>query len=240
MSFLKEKEFLQHVMVNLNNSELLFKCLPLNLHILDSVCTLKEESEKEIYPYLNNNVLFNLFKAFTFIKNNDVKVVILGQDPYYTKGTCVKTNKNIPYATGLAFGVPKTISKIPPSLKNILKEANSRNTDYSLESWAKQGVLLLNTALTVEDNNPGVHIKFWEKEISQLIEKISITFPDTIFLLWGNHAKSYRKHIKKYNCYVLESSHPSPLSASKGFLGCGHFKKVNKILYKLEKNKIIW
>jgi uracil-DNA glycosylase len=187
---------------------------------------------KNVFPYTP-------LKVFKHIPD-DIKVVILGQDPYYTLGHCKLTKKIIPYATGVAFGVPNTISKIPPSLKNILKEANSTTKDYSLLSWVDQGVLLLNTALTVELDKPNSHVDYYKDFTKNIISKISSNYDGVIFLLWGNNAKFYEQYINKNTSYILKAAHPSPLSASRGFFGCGHFKETNRILKELGKEPIKW
>lgn len=187
--------------------------------------------KKSFAPYAGN-----VFRAFQLTPWEDVKVVILGQDPYHT---VVKTmlNKAIPQATGLAFGIPKNTTHIPPSLRNIKLELEGAfeqeisKFDYSLEPWAKQGVLLLNTALTVAYGKPGSHTKMWQAFTKQVISSLSENKPGLIWLLWGGHAKSYKKYINEKSNIVLESAHPSPLSANRGgWFGHKHFVKVNSIL----------
>jgi uracil-DNA glycosylase len=171
----------------------------------------------------------NMFKAFKLCPFNDVKVLILGQDPYYTPGM----------ATGLAFGT--TNSKIPPSLKNIKNEVfrcypKSTSFDYSLESWAKQGVLLLNTALSVRENKPESHLNIW-KEFTEYV--LSCLSENVICVLWGRKAQNFESHLEKH-FHILKSSHPSPLSFKEGFENCEHFKIINEILRNNGQGEICW
>lgn len=178
----------------------------------------------------------DIFKAFYLTQFHDIKVVILGQDPYY------KMNQ----ANGLAFSVNKKIS-IPPSLKNIFKEIKSdiknniRIKSGCLKNWSKQGVFLLNSILTVSSNMPGSHKKYgWEKFTDYVIKLINDYHIGIIFLLWGMHAKKKKYLINNTKHYVLCASHPSPLSAHKGFFGCKHFSMVNKILLNQNKKIVDW
>lgn len=186
-----------------------------------------EYNTKEIYPKKDD-----LFKSLILTDYIDVKVVILGQDPYHQKGQ----------ANGLAFSVNKD-TKIPPSLNNIFKEIyrdlGINNTNGNLEFWAKQGVLLLNTVLTVEDSKPRSYANsYWNIFTDAIIKKLSEK-ENIIFLLWGNDAIKKEELISDSN-FVLKSTHPSPLSAYRGFNGCGHFSKANKILKNLKKLEINW
>lgn len=155
----------------------------------------------------------------------NTKVVILGQDPYHGKGE----------ANGLAFSVNKGI-KIPPSLRNIYKELNTDlnipiPTHGDLTQWAKQGVLLLNSILTVEENKPGSHRnKGWEEYTNGIIKEISDTKEHIVFILWGKFAQSKKDLIDQNKHLIIESPHPSPFSARKGFLGSKPFSKTNKYL----------
>lgn len=175
-----------------------------------------------------------IFHAFNMFNSTELKIVILGQDPYHQKNQ----------AMGLSFSVNNSIKKTPPSLKNIFKELNNdlniTRTEINLSDWAEQGILLLNSSLTVVDSNPNCHQKYWEFLTDIIIENISLKHNNIIFLLWGNHAKSKKKIIDCTKHYVLESVHPSPLSASKGWFGCKHFSKSNKILKTLNKSEINW
>ncbi|MFM1514426.1 uracil-DNA glycosylase [Helcococcus ovis] len=181
----------------------------------------------DVYPNYEN-----IFNAFKLTKYEDIKIVIIGQDPYHQKGQ----------ANGLAFSVNSNI-KTPPSLKNIFKEISSdlgiENKNPDLTAWAKQGVLLLNTILTVKDSNPRSYANsYWGVFSVEVIKKISER-KNIIFMLWGNDAISLSKYIDEDN-FILTSTHPSPLSAYRGFLGCKHFSKANEILEQLNKPKINW
>lgn len=176
-----------------------------------------------------------IFSAFSLTPYSEVKVVILGQDPYHQKGQ----------AHGLAFSVNKGI-RIPPSLLNMYKELK---TDLGFEipnngfliKWAKQGVLLLNTSLTVRDSQANSHSKFgWQIFTDNIIKKLNEREKPIIFILWGNNAKSKEKFIDTSKHYVLKGVHPSPLSASRGFFGCKHFSKANQILKDNSLEEIDW
>jgi len=191
----------------------------------------KEYATKEIYPSPKN-----IFNAFRLTNLDRVRVVIMGQDPYQNPGQ----------AHGLSFSVPDGI-KLPPSLKNIYKEIESDlgiSKDFSqgnLESWAEQGVLLLNSVLTVEKNKPGSHAKKgWEEFTDHVIKKISDEREHLVFLLWGNYAKNKGSHIDRDKHLVLESPHPSPFSAYSGFFGNKHFSQTNSYLKKDNKKPIDW
>ena len=176
-----------------------------------------------------------VFKAFNINSLKNLKVIILGQDPYHGKGQ----------AHGLSFSVPNGV-KIPPSLRNIFKELQtdlnipiSNNGDLS--PWAKQGVLLLNATLTVREKEAGSHQKLgWENFTDRIIEKISKKKEGIIFLLWGAFAqrKSILIDVKKH--HILTAAHPSPFSAYRGFFGCKHFSKTNGILIKNNQQPIDW
>ena len=196
-----------------------------------------EYSNKKVYPPKND-----IFRAFNYFNFEDLKVVILGQDPYHQSGQ----------AQGLSFSVNKDI-KIPPSLKNIYKEIvsdlgmvpNSEEFNHgNLEHWAKQGILLLNTSLTVIESKPNSHSKWWRPYTNLILKHIVENSENVIFMLWGNNAKKIKKLfsnelLKKH--YFLEATHPSPLGANKGgWFNCKHFSKCNEILEKLGKYKINW
>ena len=169
------------------------------------------------------------------VKYDDVKVVIIGQDPYHQPHQ----------AHGLCFSVLEG-TKLPPSLQNIFKEIEDEtgkkpNTNGNLTSWAKQGVLLLNSVLTVRESCPNSHKnKGWELITSKIIKLLSERKDPVIFLLWGANAIQLGKDIDRSRHYVLTCAHPSPLSAYNGFFGCGHFNKTNEILRKLGKKEIEW
>jgi uracil-DNA glycosylase len=184
---------------------------------------------KKISPSHNN-----IFKAFEYCSFSSTKVVIFGQDPYFQKDV----------ANGLAFSVEPN-KPLPSSLKNIYKEIESdvgalSNNDGYLKSWADQGVLLLNSALTVEVGKPGSHSKIgWQDFIFEIV-KIINKKQNVVFILWGNDAKKYIKYIDKDINLILSSSHPSPLSSYRGFFGCKHFSKCNKYLESKNISKINW
>ncbi|MCT7481780.1 uracil-DNA glycosylase [Aliarcobacter cryaerophilus] len=178
----------------------------------------------------------NIFKAFFLTKLDNLKVVILGQDPYHGFGQ----------AQGLAFSTPANI-KNPPSMQNILKEIQSDLgkksicEDGDLTPWAKQGVLLLNTILTVEEAKPKSHHNLgWEVFTDNIIKYISDNCEDTIFILWGSPAILKTKLIDRKKHHILTAPHPSPLSSYRGFFGCKHFSQANDILKSLNKEAIIW
>lgn len=190
----------------------------------------EEYKTKTIYPNM-----YDIFNALHYTDYKDVKVVILGQDPYHGPNQ----------AHGLSFSVKPGIPA-PPSLKNIFKELHSDlgcyipNNGY-LKSWADQGVLLLNTVLTVQAGNANSHKKKgWEKFTDRIISVLNDREDPVIFILWGNNAISKKKLITNEQHYILESVHPSPLSASRGFFGTKPFSKTNEILKELGKEPIDW
>ena len=166
-----------------------------------------------------------IFNAFSLCPFNEVKVVILGQDPYHGLGQ----------AHGLSFSVRGEV-KVPPSLQNIYKElktdiGNEIPTSGNLEHWSKQGVLLLNATLTVESGKPGSHHGLgWETFTDSVIKNISDKKEHVVFLLWGNFARSKSSLINESKHLILEAPHPSPFSAYTGFFGCKHFSKTNDYL----------
>lgn len=173
-----------------------------------------------------------VFSAFKLTPYQDVSVVIVGQDPYHLKEQ----------ASGLAFSVSKDIP-IPPSLKNIFKALKNdlgiENTNGDLTEWAKQGVLLINTALTVFEGQPGSHSFEWEGFTLSVIQMLNQHPSDLVFMLWGEQAKKLKPLIDPRHL-ILESSHPSPLSAHKGFLDCKHFSQANAFLQSKSRNPINW
>lgn len=176
---------------------------------------------KMIYPPAPD-----VFNAFRFTEFSDVKVVILGQDPYHGPNQ----------AHGLAFSVQKGIAP-PPSLLNIYKELVAEFNDFQipqhgyLASWAEQGVLLLNTVLTVEQGKAHSHSEIgWERFTDKVIEQLNAQRENLVFLLWGSHAQKKGRMIDRTRHCVLTAPHPSPLSAYRGFFGCGHFEKTNAYL----------
>jgi len=174
----------------------------------------------------------NFFRAFDLCELNKVKVVIIGQDPYHTPGV----------PNGLAFSVNKN-QKLPPSLINIFRELESdlgiQNYIGDLSAWSKQGVLLLNTCLSVCAGLPASHSNIgWENFTNAAIEEIQKK-KNIIFLLWGKHAQQKKAFIQEDN-FILEAAHPSPLSANNGFFGCNHFSKTNNLLTSLGSDPIDW
>lgn len=190
----------------------------------------EEYNTKKIYPTPEN-----VFNALNLVKYNDVKVVIIGQDPYHQPGQ----------AHGLSFSVQNGI-KLPPSLVNIYKEIEDEIgkkscTNGDLTAWAKQGVLLLNSVLTVRDSQPNSHKNMgWEKITSRVVELLSKREKPVVFLLWGANAIAIGKNIDRSKHLVLTCAHPSPLSAYNGFFGCNHFVKVNEFLIKNNETPIEW
>jgi uracil-DNA glycosylase len=173
----------------------------------------------------------DVLNAFSMVDLEHVKVVILGQDPYHGVGKSGESQ-----AHGLAFSVRKGI-KVPPSLVNIYKELTQDLSDFTtpdhgnLIKWAQQGVLLLNTVLTVQQGQAHSHAKLgWETFTDNIIAQLNSENPGCVFLLWGSHAQKKGKHIDSSKHYVLNGPHPSPLSAYRGFFGCQHFSKANQWL----------
>jgi uracil-DNA glycosylase len=185
---------------------------------------------KVIYP--SGEMIFNAFNTTPFDK---VKVVILGQDPYHGEGQ----------AHGLSFSVKKGV-RIPPSLNNIYKELKSDlgitpPSHGNLESWARQGVLLLNSVLTVQAGIAASHQgKGWENVTDAAIRKLNDECEGLVFMLWGSHAQKKASFVDKNKHLVLRAPHPSPLSAHRGFLGCKHFSQANDYLEKQGKETIDW
>ena len=188
-----------------------------------------EYSTQTIYPDMHN--IFNALKKASY---EDVKVVILGQDPYHEPGQ----------AQGLCFSVPDGFP-LPPSLKNIYRELAEDlrvvRRSGNLEDWAEQGVLLLNAVLTVRRGQAGSHAgKGWEIFTDRVIELLNERSDPVIFLLWGGYARKKKALITNPRHYVLEAAHPSPLSAYNGWFGCRHFSRTNGILESLGKTPIDW
>jgi uracil-DNA glycosylase len=189
-----------------------------------------EYKESAVYPHPKN-----VFRAFDLCPFDEVKVVILGQDPYHGKGQ----------ANGLCFAVNEGVA-LPPSLQNIFKEIErdlGRPVEKSgdLARWAKQGVLLLNATLTVRARQAGSHQgKGWEAFTDAAIHMLSEERENLVFMLWGNYAKQKGKDIDWTNHLVLEAAHPSPFSADKGFFGCKHFSQANEYLKAHGKKPIEW
>ncbi|SMN00482.1 Uracil-DNA glycosylase, family 1 [uncultured Candidatus Thioglobus sp.] len=197
---------------------------------LETFLHYQKKAGKVILPQPNNR-----FKAFELTPFDAVKVVILGQDPYHGEGQ----------AMGLSFSVPDGV-KIPPSLRNIYLELESDlsipvSNSGNLEHWAKQGVLLLNSVLTVEKNAPSSHSKSnWINFTDEVIEVISREKTAVVFLLWGAYAQQKSALIDKSKHLVLTATHPSPFSAYKGFFGCKHFSQANDYLKMHNLKAINW
>ena len=190
----------------------------------------EEYASKKIYPSRED-----IFKCFELTDFKDVKVIILGQDPYH----------QVNQAHGLCFSVNKGI-KTPPSLVNIYKEINS-DLGYDIPShgdlskWAKEGVLLLNTIMSVEDSKPMGHAnKGWEIFTDRVIKRLNEDDTPKVFMLWGAPSRKKKVLITNPNHLILESVHPSPLSAYHGFLGCKHFSKANDFLRMSNRKEIDW
>lgn len=178
--------------------------------------------------YLNKNIFpprDKLFEVYKRLHINDIKVVILGQDPYHTKGM----------ANGIAFSVENDHYKMPPSLRNIFKEIEDdkgiKNINKDLTPWVEQGIFLLNTTLTVEEGEANSHSKLgWDLLTTETIIKISDNCDKVAFLLWGNFAHKYEQYIDLDKHIIIKTAHPSPLSANRGFLGSRQFSKVEEML----------
>jgi len=190
----------------------------------------KERTQNTIFP--TDNLIFNAFNKTPLSK---LTVVILGQDPYHGKGQ----------AHGLSFSVPNEIT-VPPSLRNIFKELQqdlklTPPENGNLTKWTEQGVLLLNSTLTVREKEAGSHQKLgWEGFTDSVISKLSSKKNGIIFLLWGAFAQKKSVLIDTKKHYILKTTHPSPFSAYRGFLGCKHFSKTNEILTKNNQKPIDW
>lgn len=191
----------------------------------------EERLKYEVFPPAEK-----VFAAFNFCDIGDVKVVIIGQDPYHDFGQ----------ANGLAFSVDSGV-KQPPSLRNILKEVENETGKESkcslgnLEQWACEGVLLLNSILTVRSHEAGSHSgKGWEEFTDSVIEKISKECEGVVFILWGKYAMGKEKLVDTSKHLVLKGVHPSPLSSYRGFFGCNHFVEANNYLNSRGKTPVEW
>lgn len=200
----------------------------ISLHYFNEIFVYLRECKKrgvKIYPDSKD-----VFRAFLLSSPSKTKVVILGQDPYHNG-----------VADGLAFSTKKK-GYIPPSLRNIFKELDIKPKSSNLESWAKQGVLLLNTALTVEKGKALSHKDIgWTRFTSKVIEKLSEDQSNIVFMLWGRKAQEYEKYIFPFAGHlILKAGHPSPLNIANPFVGCGHFDKANEYLKSKNREQIKW
>lgn len=190
----------------------------------------KEYKEKVVFPPKSR-----ILRSLNLTDYNDVKVVILGQDPYHGVGE----------ANGLSFAVSEGI-KLPPSLKNIYKELYDDlgippSNNGNLECWAREGILLLNAVLTVEKDKPASHKNVgWEQFTDAIIKKLNEKDIPIVFILWGNFARSKKVFITNSKHFIIESSHPSPFSARYGFFGSKPFSKTNNFLKKNNLKEIDW
>lgn len=206
------------------------KSQPYFQHILQQVQQ-QRDSGKIIYP-----PKADVFNAFRYTEFDQVKVVILGQDPYHGPNQ----------AHGLAFSVRPNV-QIPPSLQNIYKELSQDIAGFQIPNhgylvdWAQQGVLLLNTVLTVEQGKAHSHANFgWERFTDHVIATLNQHTQGLVFLLWGSHAQKKGQFIDRQKHCVLTAPHPSPLSAHRGFFGCHHFSSTNQYLIQQGKTPINW
>lgn len=212
----------------------------------DYFCHLQSEITKQraqgivIFPEPQN-----VFRAFEISDLADIKVVILGQDPYHGVST-VESSTPQPQAHGLAFSVQSGV-KTPPSLVNIYKELTTDIESFAtpehgnLTAWAEQGVLLLNTVLTVQQGHAHSHAKLgWEKFTDKIIAQLNEHNKGCVFILWGAHAQKKGRNIDNQKHYILNGPHPSPLSAYRGFFGCKHFSKANAWLKNNGRDVINW
>lgn len=202
-------------------------------YLINTLNYIEKQRQQGVIIYPEKKDIFN---AFCFTPFTNVKVVILGQDPYHGPSQ----------AHGLCFSVQPEV-KSPPSLINIYKELVQDIDGFVfpehgyLKSWATQGVLLLNTVLTVEQGKAHSHAHLgWETFTDKVIEMINLHCDGVIFLLWGAHARKKGKVIDNQRHHILEAPHPSPLSAHRGFLGCQHFSKTNHLLEAMGKSAIDW
>ncbi len=213
-------------MINLGGWSAFFN----EFNLINKIEQILDKLEKEEYYPSKENI----FRAIQAVPPEKVKIVIIGQDPYHEEGQ----------ANGFAFAVNKGV-RTPPSLINIFKEIKHEYgqmpTDTTLIDWANQGVLLLNTTLTVSKGNANSHAKIGWKDITNGIIKILNSMPQHIvYLLWGNSAIQFKQVLNNPKQIVLTTSHPSPLSVHRGFLGCDHFKKANEYLKKHGLKEITW
>lgn len=212
--------------IKTNWKEIIISYFKNNNQLLDIINNLY--TNKIIYPPKNE-----IFNCFNFFNIEETKVVIIGQDPYH----------NIGEAMGLSFSVKNGV-KTPSSLRNIFKELESdlniNRTNTDLTDWANQGVLLLNAYLTVEENSPLSHSKIgWMEFTKYIIKKLDESNKNVVYILMGNFAKSFKQLIKNSK-FIIETVHPSGLSANRGFFGCKLFSRCNAYMQQIGKEKINW
>ena len=201
---------------------------------LSDVNSILTELKESYLPYDAN-----IFKAFDCCPLDKIKVVIIGQDPYHTINS-----SGHPIANGMSFSVNRG-NRIPPSLMNIYREIGNSVKEFKipnhgdLTNWCRQGVLMLNTCLTVKPHQAGSHGQIWLGFIQKVIEAISVQNPHCIYVMWGKKAQVIEKMIRGKPTF-LKSAHPSPFSAHKGFFGNNHFARINDILVSLKKEPIDW
>lgn len=199
----------------------------------------EEKTQNIVYP--NGKYIFN---AFNYCPFDQVKIVILGQDPYHSYELI--DEQPLPHAHGLCFSISKEAKKIPPSLKNIFKELKEDiglpiPQHGNLDHWAQQGILMLNATLTVRAHKAGAHQKKgWEQFTDAAIQQLSDKRKGIVFILWGKFAQNKESLIDQKKHFILKAAHPSPFSAHNGFFGCQHFSKANELLEKQGLAKIDW
>lgn len=204
---------------------------PYFLELIQKVKAAYQKQPQQIFP--KGSQIFRAFDACSF---DQLKVVILGQDPYPTKG----------HAHGLCFSVEPDVKPLPKSLQNIFKELQADlQVDYpsngNLIHWAEQGILLLNSVLTVEEGLPDSHKYFgWEHFTDEVIRKINTEKEHVVFMLWGAKAQAKAAEIDSSKHLILKAPHPSPLAAHRGFFGCKHFSKANAFLKLTKQQEIQW
>ncbi len=219
-------------MINLGNSWDALLCEEFSKEYYQE---LRKKLVQEYKTYTVYPAMENIFNALKYTSYEGVKVLLLGQDPYHGPNQ----------AHGLCFSVQKGVDK-PPSLKNMFKELESdlgikQPAHGCLTDWAKQGVLMLNTVLTVREAEPNSHKKLgWTVFTDRIIQLLNERPEPVIFVLWGRNALEKLPLITNNHHYVLSAAHPSPLSASRGFFGCRHYSKINEILKSMGKTPIDW
>lgn len=205
------------------------------LHDISEILEAQQKNFGSFFPLKKN-----IFRAFELTPMKSVRVVIVGQDPYHQ----VNPHTGLPRAQGLSFSVSRD-DDIPSSLRNIYQELQNTVPGFvkpshgDLTHWTRQGVLMLNMCLTVRANQPGSHGDIWMGFIEKVLKALAEHRPNTIYILWGTQAQKLQKYIGDRSI-ILTATHPSGLSASRGFFGCNHFNKVNEILMKRGESPIDW